>query len=510
MPIKKSMKSIVILYESKSEYAEKKVFDGKSALEKTLDWASLFAEEDNIVKIGDCSSTAEVLEKIVLSAQEKNADYIIFSFDDLPFINEEITKKLIEQHIKYHAEYTFSDGYPAGFAPEIINAQAAAIMAKLSRTNLKDAGEKKVSRSVIYDFIKNDINSFDVETFIAPHDWRLLRFSFNTACKRDFLSCKALFNSIQDKNDLCNADKLAEAASKNVAVLKTLPAYYNIQICNSVNTNAIYNPALTVKDAVYDEKMSYEDFASLTKRISEFSEDAVISLSVYGEPFVHSQIMQIIENVLSYPEFSLFLETDGLNITEEICSKLKELLASCPKAKKNPYPKLMIAVQMDAFTKEGYAKIHKNGDFEKVTNAISLLSSYLPGSVYPQFIRMNENEEELESFFRYWNEKTSPAGGNFIIQKYDNFAGLLPERKPADLSPLERNVCWHLRRDMTILANGDVCLCRSCLFENPLGNVFKEDLESIWHKSDCIVSNHVENKLNEKCGKCDEFYTFNF
>ncbi|MCF0241398.1 MAG: SPASM domain-containing protein, partial [Treponema sp.] len=112
--------------------------------------------------------------------------------------------------------------------------------------------------------------------------------------------------------------------------------------------------------------------------------------------------------------------------------------------------------------------------------------------------------------FAYWNEKTNPSGGNLIIQKYDDFAGLLPPCKPADLSPLERNPCWHTRRDMNILSNGDVISCRECVLSNVVGNVFKESLEEVWHKNDDILVQHIGRKYNELCGKCDESYTYNF
>jgi hypothetical protein len=67
---------------------------------------------------------------------------------------------------------------------------------------------------------------------------------------------------------------------------------------------------------------------------------------------------------------------------------------------------------------------------------------------------MNENEEHLEDFYRIWSEQ----GAQVIVQKYDSYAGFLPERQPADLSPLNRFRCWHLKR---ICRFSSTVLCRS-------------------------------------------------
>ena len=52
-------------------------------------------------------------------------------------------------------------------------------------------------------------------------------------------------------------------------------------------------------------------------------------------------------------------------------------------------------------------------------DAVKKLEEALPGCVYPQFVRMNANEPELENFFRYWKEKSNASNGNFIIQKFN-------------------------------------------------------------------------------------------
>ena len=97
-----------------------------------------------------------------------------------------------------------------------------------------------------------------------------------------------------------------------------------------------------------------------------------------------------------------------------------------------------------------------------------------------------------------------------IIQKYDDFANLLNECKPADLSPVDRNICWHLRRDMTILSNGDVPLCYCSVLDDIVGNVFEQGIETVWKKMDKCLEEQIEQKYIDKCGSCDEYYTFNF
>ena len=173
----------------------------------------------------------------------------------------------------------------------------------------------------------------------------------------------------------------------------------------------------------------------------------------------------------------------------------------------------MVALSLDAASAETFVKLHdgtRPEDFGRAVEAVEKLQSVIPGMVYPQFVRLNDNESELETFYRYWNEKTNPSAGNLIIQKYDDFAGLLPPCKPADLSPLGRLPCWHLRRDMNILSNGDVTGCHTCILSGVIGNVFESSLEEIWHKTDELLQNHINEKYIEKCESCDEHYTFNF
>ncbi len=514
MPIKNLMKTIVIFYSEDSKYAAEKAFKGKSAVELTSEWAESLNLASYTVKSPTLSELLTDMKKL---CEENQAETVLFSYNDLPYLNKELSQKILNSQIEYKSEYTFADGYPYGFAPEALNAGTIGILAELSKTTQKPLGDSPVSRDAIYNLIKTDINSFDVETIIAESDWRLLRLAFHCGKKDNFMQCKALFEEASgDANALADVEQLSELASKNLACLKTVPGFYNIQISDKVNFESIYLPELEYSKST----MPYEKCAELIEKIAAFSEKAVISLSAFGEPLLNADFLKIVEKILSYKGLSVFFETDGLMVTQDFAEKMAVLEKSAS-PRTNGWQKIMIAVILDAASEQTYQKIHKNSPskaFQTAVNAAALLQTAIPGSVYPQFVRMNENESELEAFYRYWNEKSNPSGGNLIIQKYDDFAGLLPPCKPADLSPLERDPCWHLRRDMTILFNGDVPACHSCCKDHIMGNAFTQSLEEIWHKSDVLLENHINKNYccNGKtvecanCEKCDEWYTFNF
>lgn len=512
------MKSIVVFYDDENSlYSNEKAFDSKSAKDLSNEWAlSLNAKE--IVSIGFQENVCLLLEKMYEAGKNNEADYIIFAYSDMPFYNTDLTKQMILNHEKYHAEYTFCDGYSNGIAPQIIDLGTLNILLSLCKKDENDS-VKSVSKDFLFELIKKDINSYEIETVLAKNDWRLLRLNFDCEYKENFLSCKALYEECKKQSvDIhnCDADKINEIASKTPQVLKTVPGFYNIQIADYFSKKCTYCPYA----GEYEKKngkscseaknvMKKEDFAKLVKQIAEFSENAVISLSLWGEAFSHPQIIDFIKEVLLYPGLSVFIETQTQNVPSSFVEELKSLVKSAGTKKR--WPAVMIAVCLDAVNQDTFEKIHGNdSSLADMIKTVEALEEAVPGNVYPQFVRMNDNEEELEPFFRYWNQKDSPAKGQFIIQKYDDYAGLLPEEKPADLSPIQRNVCWHLRRDMNILTNGDVILCKEYVLDNVIGNVFKERLEDLWNKTDSLLLDHMNEKYENKCEKCDEFYTYFF
>ncbi|MGP1458499.1 MAG: spiro-SPASM protein [Treponema sp.] len=544
------MRSLIVLFANgSSESMFEPLFDGKSAFERALDWAQslVFIKEKEIAVFASasveekCRSSVQkadvsarihsrskwtvkaLFEEFAAQAKEADASDIVYAFADCPFLSAEGAKEVFESHINYAAEYTFADGYPYGLVPEVLNAGAARILNSLMESNLADEGKKPLSRASVFDLIKKDINSFDVETVIAPFDARLFRVSLCCATKAETAACAALFTHILEQKPFADfsLDELSRAACADVAVLKTLPSFYNVQISARDAMPSVYIPRVMSgvagaegesADGGSDENafMDADKFKSLIESIAEFSGRAVVSVSAWGEPLLHPSFVELCRVVLAKSGLTLLIETDGVLVTEELCAALKSIVENSPECK-NEYGKILWIVRVDAFTAGTYEKIHGTEEhFAQAVNAVSVLHAHFPGAVYPQLVRMNANEDELENFYRFWSAKESPSGGNHIIQKYSTFCGTLADEKPADLSPLTRNPCWHIRRDLTILADGSIPFCRECLKSHVIANAFTDGLKTAWEKLTPFVQEQMNGTYCDFCGKCDEYYTFNF
>lgn len=538
------MKSLIVLFaDNISEYGFEKVFDGKSAFYKSLEWAQKindsvgidifcfnqnkdllqfqideFCEEKNYDKKSinliqkENWSNELLFYELSQGAKKSECDYVIFSFAFCPFLNIDLTNKLISTHEKFISEYSFCDGYPVGVSPEILDKGICNILSELIKTN-DDLKIQNVSQSSIFDLIKKDINSFEIETEISEIDWRLYRFNFSCDKKENFIACKSLNESsknlsFQEKSDI---QKLMMVASKSANVLKTIPGYFNIQITSDESSKNPYSPYEKISNGLKGN-MDFEKFKSLIKNINEFNPMSVVSLSLWGDPVLHPDFFNFVNEVLNYPELSLLIETDGFEISNDVETQLEIIskkVNSLPK-QKNGFEKIMWLVNLDAMTQVTYEKIHFGKKIESTVDCIKKLSNLFSKKVFPQFLRVLENEEELESFYRTFKDSASISEGNLIVQKYNDYCKKLPDYKPADLSPLERFPCWHLRRDFNILFNGNVVACKNLSFEKSFGNVFEQSLEDIWKKIDDLLVEHINENYCEDCKNCDEFYTYNF
>lgn len=543
MPINEKMKNIVFIYCGFDlTHAFDKIFSGISAFERVLLWTKniqnlssvqIFAKPEFSENIKECLknqninsaviteksswNTQILLENMALECQKTAADYAICTSADKPFLDIELSSEILNEHQKYLAEYTFADGYPEGFAPQVISAGTLNLIYELVKSK-NDLALSKVNDTSIFNVLKTDINSFEIESHIAPKDFRMLRFDFSCSSKLLTLACKNLYDEALNLKIPFKAFELSELAQKSAKIHQTVPAFYNIQISSKTSSTATYNPEFPFSN---DENfvMNLEHFKALLSQISSLSEEAVISLSAFGEPFTNPQILLYISEVLKNPHFNLILETEGILLNQEIVLKIKNILDSSPELKKSPSnilpleKRINFIVYLDAFSEQKYFEIHKNcpaDSFEKAKKSLELLEENFPDSVYALFTRTTENEDELEKFYRFYHDEKSVTKGHLIIQKYDDYCKTLPQKKVADLTPYERNVCWHLKRDVTILKDGSMPLCREFFNETKLGNVFEEGLENLWAKTNQIVQNQIEKKYLKKCEDCDEFYTFNF
>jgi len=249
--------------------------------------------------------------------------------------------------------------------------------------------------------------------------------------------------------------------------------------------------------------MPVERFSRLMLDAEALCDDLVVDVSLWGEPSLHPDFAGIAEAVLARPRFTLIVETSGVGWTQGVAESIAAKAGA----------RIQWIISLDDADAEGYLAIRGEGKDEATAFTERLLQAS-PGNVHAQAVRMQENEPRLEAFYRGWKKR----GDKVIVQKYDSFAGCLPDRTVAELTPLDRLPCRHLARDLAILIDGSVPPCKHCLVKHDdgrlgyaeiSGNAFDDGLESIWNRTGAWYDRHLASDFPPTCGRCDEFHTFN-
>ncbi len=483
------------------------IFDGIQVAQAILEFSRTLPDVESIIPVATEVEQIQLFyrgeqpEKYLLLEQNsienfvngmykfaEGYDHCFYFYGDTPLLDPAVTLKMVNNHYKYFADYSFADGYPYGLTPEIISTGCLKQLISLAK------GETgPVKRDSLFTCIQKDINAFDIETEISPVDMRLKRISLSCDTKQNWLQMVQIVN-----NGGRNCNSITEMNDIIETYTRTLPSYIQLQITEQCRQSCSYCPYPIMNPDHLNSpgEMAREDVITLAQRIEAFSPDSVLSLSLWGDPSSHSQIGEILDDLLKRTELKILIETSGLG-WEPLWENRKELIQS---------DRIDWIFSLDAVDPQLYSALRGKGQ-EQALKTVEQFLAINPGHTWVQSVRMNENEEDLEEFFRSWKEKTE----NVIIQKYDHFCGLLPERKVTDLSPVSRFPCWHLKREMSILVDGSVPLCREDTGKGSnFGNIHKQSLEDIWESLNSVYEKHLKQDYSGICNRCDEYYTYNF
>lgn len=441
-------------------------------------------------------NTTELLK--AMQNVSSGCSHIFYVFADCPFLSMKLAQRMYDNHTRYFTQYGFADGYPYGLTPEILLVEVIPALLRLSAQHPVPFG-----RASLFDLIQKDINAFDIETEIPSQDLRLLRVSLTTDTKRNVL----LINRLLE----CGAEDeeaIMRSLQQSPIILRTLPAFFNIQIVEGCPQNCAYCPYTSMRNPKIGKhgEMPIEKFENILEQIEAFCEDAVLSLSLWGEPAYHSQISELIHSVLQRDRLGLVVETSGIGWSAEILQRIKSNAPRSGAASLISDKSLTWIVSLDARSEAVYGNLRGEG-FVEAVKTVERLKQLFPENLYVQAVRMKDNEEDLERFFKEWKEKI----GNVIIQKYDHFCHTLSDVRVTDLSPLKRFPCWHNKRDVVILLDGSVPMCREDIKrENLLGNIWDDGVKEIWNRGLSVYEKHIEGNYPSLCKDCDEYYTYNF
>jgi len=523
------MNALLVLYAgSLSKELVEHLFNGKNSLEIALERSRQFPSVGKTVLLTGPEGVLPVFEGInidkraswtvkdlleALAAHSEGFDLTYFAWADCPFLDPELAKRLADRHLRYAAEYSYADGWPYGVAPELLSPGTAAILAKI----LKDDDNGPVERDSLFSVIQKDINAFDIETEISSVDLRCHRLRLCADSKRNLLLLRRF---AEVSNQVPDTAAIERIIAEKPEILRTLPAFYPVQVHGGCPQTCAFCPWPKANDDITERRdfMETGRFDSLLEKIAAFSGDAIIDLSLWGELSLHPQKMELIEMVLRRPELDLIIETSGIGWKDDELDKCAALARTATPGK-NKF-RLSWIVSLDTADPVRYREIRGTG-FAEANGLAKKLLTLFPKDAYVQAVRTAGAEDDIEKFYRSWKEIT-PNTSNIIIQKYDDFCGFLPRKQASDLSPVQRQPCWHLMRDMPVLIDGTVPLCREQIAGASainLGNAFTEKganaLEIIWERGQRFYTEQAGQmpggkKYDSLCAGCDEYYTYNF
>jgi hypothetical protein len=142
------MNALTVLFAGRlASQAWEPALAGKNALSLALEQARRFPGTAKIVVLGregeDFSGLGPQVEVISrprwtkqsflesLSVLSGDFDLTYAAWADCPFLDPALAGAIAERHLRYAAEYSYADGWPRGFSPELLSPGIAGVLLKI-------------------------------------------------------------------------------------------------------------------------------------------------------------------------------------------------------------------------------------------------------------------------------------------------------------------------------------------------------------------------------------------
>ena len=173
-----------------------------------------------------------------------------------------------------------------------------------------------------------------------------------------------------------------------------------------------------------------------------------------GEPLVHPQAYDMIDEAVRHAGVYVTLTTNGTIMNETRTTRLLEAGVH------------MIDISLDAFRPETYARIRRNGKLAVTrANVLRLLQwvreSRAATKVVVSYVEQPDNRDETADFEAFWRDQGADA---VVIRRLHSCSGAmvaLADLRRAAVATSERRACLYPWERVVVNARGDLAFCPS-------------------------------------------------
>ncbi|MDX1959182.1 MAG: spiro-SPASM protein [Leptospiraceae bacterium] len=418
--------------------------------------------------------------------EEIDQEYLIFCEGVFPILDVNLSKSLEERHNTYLSQYSYSENLPLGIVPKFVSREFI------------ESLNPELSTS-IHEYLLKNINQYETEIFFQEPDLRYYRLDFSLNSKRSLL----LTERILEVNQSISYSEILPTILKEPKVFRNYPSYIELEIFKGCEFACFFCPRENLENKKEKLEIDHDLVEKISKEIQNFPIPVTICLGGLGEPLLHPKIDSIIKTILENTNvIELIIETALYEFPEslfEFLNKIEEKFRN----------KLTFIVHIPTIDENRYSKLSNGiiGAKDIIARMERLSEIISKKNIYAQTIKIQDYEDSVEFYYTEMEKK----GFSVILQKYNTYAGKLPQRRSVNLTPIQREFCFHLAREVYVNVNGSVSICRNSV-EKEIGSLVKESLFSIWENSlesfhASLLGNH--DKTKAPCMDCDEWYSFN-
>jgi spiro-SPASM protein len=316
------------------------------------------------------------------------SDHAIVLKGDSPFFDIDILNEMLEIHLKYLAEFTFSENLPEGFACEIFSRELV--------NQTPDTNEKTLSLNEV---IKANINKFDVELFYKAPDIRSKRITFRLNNIRDKKIMENIYNTNKSIPSYIDVKNIIDS---NPEILFIGPSYIEVELTGKCDLDCLFCYRNSLKQEYGD--MESKTFGGLLEGLRGFNLPYTLCLSGSGEPTEHPEFYSLIEMALNENLLEqLIVETNGIRAD----SNFKNFIS------KPENQRVKVIINNNDMDKESYIRLKKKDAFDSVFNNITSLVELNSKDerIYIQIMKINETDElskesdvksYLDKYYNFW------------------------------------------------------------------------------------------------------------